>query len=423
MTKQKTVLLYRTSGENKPSTSNLQYGELAMGYASGKEKLYLKNTNNQIASFISETQIDNKLITKADWGTTLEDYKIEDGVTKTELSTTANTLDNKIDVQDNRVADAVGLAASNASEDGEYRYVYASKNEILTEFHNASDSIDYLATQLKACKELIESMKQNIYMMEVDFTVTPNADYSAETVSFSVTHNGEPTSPSATTITKTVNNYEPVVIFSGTSETSSAFTSTIEGAKEHYEILVYPNSTLGIPVKSEVFKYLSFVGASSADTITKHVYRAFDKEMSNGIGIEKTVTTKNGEYVWIVVPDSLQVTYVTNSGMTFSLNDPVQIMDNVSVGDIVDHIVSGVTETWINYNNYYEEAEPITNPEFVEVILDAEDKIVYGERVDGTVYKAASDYELDRGLGMMKAYRSHNQLDNAEWNLVINNIL
>ena len=92
MAKQKTVLLYRTSGENKPSTSNLQYGELAMGYASGKEKLYLKNTNNQIASFISETQIDNKLITKADWGTTLEDYKIEDGVTKTELSTTANTL-------------------------------------------------------------------------------------------------------------------------------------------------------------------------------------------------------------------------------------------------------------------------------------------------------------------------------------------
>ena len=109
--------------------------------------------------------------------------------------------------------------------------------------------------------------------------------------------------------------------------------------------------------------------------------------------------------------------------MTFSLNDPVQIMDNVSVGDIVDHIVSGVTETWINYDNYYEEAEPITNPEFVEVVLDAEDKIVYGERVDGTVYKAASDYELDRGLGMMKAYRSHNQLDNAEWNLVINNIL
>ena len=172
-----------------------------------------------------------------------------------------------------------------------------------------------------------------------------------------------------------------------------------------------------------MFKYISFVGASSADTITKHVYRAFDKEMSNGIGIEKTVTTKNGEYVWIVVPDSLQVTYVTNNGMTFSLNDPVQIMDNVSVGDIVDHIVSGVTETWINYNNYYEEAEPITNPEFVEVVLDAEDKIVYGERVDGTVYKAASDYELDRGLGMMKAYRSHKQLDNAEWNLVINNIL
>ena len=37
MAKQKTVLLYRTSGENKPSTSNLQYGELAIGYASGNE--------------------------------------------------------------------------------------------------------------------------------------------------------------------------------------------------------------------------------------------------------------------------------------------------------------------------------------------------------------------------------------------------
>ena len=322
MTKRDRILLYRSSGEQKPSADDITHGELAVGYAAGKEKLYLKNTDDQIASFISEEQVDSKI-----------------------------------------------------------------------------DSVKHL---------------------DVEFTVTPNEISTSETISFSVTHNGEPATPSATTITKTSNDGEPTYIFSGTSQSSTAFTISIEGAKEYYEITVYPNSESGTITKKGIHKYMTYIGTSTADSINGDVLDSFWKSVSDSTTIEKTVTTKHGEFVWIVIPDSLQITNVTDSGMPFSLNEPIPITDTVTVADITNHISIGESKPWIDYNKYIKTSESVNNPEFVEAVLDSEDRLLYGKRIDGTEYTAAGDYVLDNNAGTMKAYRSKEKLADADWNLIIN---
>lgn len=535
MAKRNSVLHYRTRGTTAPIAENLKVGEIAMSYAKDHEKLFIKNTSDEVVSFISEGQVNGKvsiksdighkhvkgditdfptfktvngqiitgsgnvttdwsdvknkpipsagnatttqivmgndtrltdarnandvyswakqetkpsytksevglgnvdntsdkdkpvsiatqqaLDTKANWGSTLEDYHIEDGVTKTELQTNLTVVEEHFNTQDEKIANAVGLVVTTGDKFNEY--TYASDNVMLAECHTASQSIDYLAGQLKDCLDLIEELKTNIYMIEANFQVTPDTNFTLENISYTLTHNGQPVNPNEVTITKIVNDGEPIVLFNSP-QSASAFTSSISGAKEYFSLLAKPDSSLGIPTKSEIFRYLCYVGTSTEDSMKKSIFRSFDRNVSDGTGFNKSVSTNRGEYVWIVVPKQLQVVSVTHGGITFSLANPQEVVDNVTVEDIVNHVAKGETEWWIDYNKYCNEPTTIDNPEFVEVVLDSEDKIVWGKRVDGSIYEPdMSPYVLEDGLGTFSAYRSLKQLDAADWDLVIKNL-
>jgi hypothetical protein len=50
----------------EPSTTELREGEIAVNLYAGKEKMFIKNTNNEIVRFIPEEQIDEKITSKTD---------------------------------------------------------------------------------------------------------------------------------------------------------------------------------------------------------------------------------------------------------------------------------------------------------------------------------------------------------------------
>jgi cell division protein ZapA (FtsZ GTPase activity inhibitor) len=56
-----TISHYYTTGSTQPDVSGLTLGELAIGVQNGNEAIYIKNTNNGIAKFITEAQINKKL--------------------------------------------------------------------------------------------------------------------------------------------------------------------------------------------------------------------------------------------------------------------------------------------------------------------------------------------------------------------------
>lgn len=45
----------------EPSVTELREGEIAVNLYAGKEKMFLKNTNNQIVRFVTESQVDEKI--------------------------------------------------------------------------------------------------------------------------------------------------------------------------------------------------------------------------------------------------------------------------------------------------------------------------------------------------------------------------
>ena len=53
MSKGKKILLYRTSGSTAPAASNIECGELAMSYLADNERLYMKNSEGAVVSFIA----------------------------------------------------------------------------------------------------------------------------------------------------------------------------------------------------------------------------------------------------------------------------------------------------------------------------------------------------------------------------------
>lgn len=284
---------YRTNGTTAPQATDMEHGELAMGYNRYHEKLYIKNTTNTITEFSSDEQ--------------LKEIR---------------------DIQDERVASAAGLVANTEQDTGEVTYHYSPGSELLSEFTTMNDSVDYLAGQLQECLAKIEEFKANIYVIDTNFEVEPNTGVTQYNVSYQCSYNGNPTTPTSCTITKYVNDGSGTVILSNTGTASASTTSNITGNKEQYVLEVVPDLTGALNTRAELTRYLCYVGASSATTMTSGITETFDKYVSDGISFTADTNTTTGDYLWFIVPDYISIQYVTSYGITVTLDQTVQTITN-----------------------------------------------------------------------------------------------
>ena len=88
----------KTSG-NKPSADKLDYGEIAVNYASNNEKLFVKNSSGEIATFLSENLVNSAVTsavtneaTERQSGDTILDTKITNEATQRESADETLTL-------------------------------------------------------------------------------------------------------------------------------------------------------------------------------------------------------------------------------------------------------------------------------------------------------------------------------------------
>ena len=284
---------FRTSGISQPNAQGMLHGEIAVGYNRFHEKFFIKNTTNTITEFSSDEQ--------------LKEIR---------------------DTQDEKVAYATGLVPNTEQDTGVVNYTYQPQAEILNEFDNMNDSVDFLAGKLKDCLDSLEELKSNIYVIDTNFEVEPNSGVTSYTVGYECMYNGNPTTPQSCTITKYVNNGSGTVILDNTSTSSATTTSAITGNKEQYVLEVVPNLTGALNTRSEITKYVCYVGASSATTMTSTIAGGFQKYTSDGIKFNANVSTGTGDYIWIIVPSYINVQYATSNGITVTLNQEVQTISN-----------------------------------------------------------------------------------------------
>lgn len=67
----KKALLLQRGGPKQPTTDQIDYGEIAVNYADGYERLFIKNSSNEIIDFKNGEYIDNALNNHNDRITTL----------------------------------------------------------------------------------------------------------------------------------------------------------------------------------------------------------------------------------------------------------------------------------------------------------------------------------------------------------------
>lgn len=67
----KKLCCYRGGGPKQPTTDQIDYGEIAVNYADGYERLFIKNSSNEIIDFKNGEYIDNALNNHNDRITTL----------------------------------------------------------------------------------------------------------------------------------------------------------------------------------------------------------------------------------------------------------------------------------------------------------------------------------------------------------------
>ena len=288
----KHVQHYR-NGKNttKPKPWDIEYGELAMTYLNQNEKMYIRTSTNGIVDFSA-------------------DHIIHD----------------RIDEQDLRMSNALGLSANTESDDERIQYVYTSTNPLLQECHTMNESVEYIADELKNCLDLIETLKANAYMIETGFEVTPNDTVTSENVNFKITNNGNLTVPKKVTVTKSVNDSSTEsTLIDAASQATGSTTSSIEGAKERYTIVVEPNLAGAMSTKVELNRYLCYIGTSTAETMTSQsVMAGMGKYVSDGQKVEATVTTNDNEFIYICVPSELRVMYASDGAITVTLNQTTQ---------------------------------------------------------------------------------------------------
>lgn len=111
----------------EPSASELREGEIAVNLYAGKEKMFLKNTNNQIVRFVTESQVDEKIASGS----------------SAPLEAKIQTLSGAIDTNTANIG-TLQLSAStlDASKFGDVRYV-SDTNRI--NFYSSSNSQTVLA--------------------------------------------------------------------------------------------------------------------------------------------------------------------------------------------------------------------------------------------------------------------------------------
>lgn len=162
----------------------------------------------------------------------------------------------------------------------------------------------------------LDKLNDTVYPITLGFSLSPNVSTMETKVSYSVSNEGKPYTPDALSVTKKVNDTEAKVI-ANTPVSSGSVTTPIEGNRETF---VYTVSKSGRTGKStSQTRYLCYYGSSTTDAISEALLNTLGKVSTTGVSFNPSITTKNGEYIWLVVPNYLGINRVTSAGFDVTL--------------------------------------------------------------------------------------------------------
>ena len=263
-------------------------------------------TTNKIADhdITSDKMAEDSVLTMAIKDKNVTEEKLADSaVTTNKLGNSAVTT-GKIDnnaVTNEKIADnTLTLDKFDDNLKGVIEAATGLPSDILEQFQNLSEDI--------------ADLQDSVYPITLSMNIAFGGTY--HTVNFSVRNRGEAFVGDTLSLIKTLGS-GAVITLTNIPTADGTAQSQVESNREIFKLEV---GAKGHTTKNiSATRYICYAGGSNSSTISSQVIDTFRMYSSSNVSFNPTITTTNGQYIWIIVPSYLTVNKVTSQGFNVTL--------------------------------------------------------------------------------------------------------
>lgn len=198
--------------------------------------------------------------------------------------------------------------------------------ELRKAIESATGLPDNLVELIQDVDENLAKLNDTVYPIILGFTITPNVGTMQTEVRYSVSSDNKPLVPDISIISKQINDNAPKNL-SDTPSSGGTLSTPIEGAREIFKYAVTKEGRTGKSATQT--RYLCYFGGNSAATMTTEILNTLNKVSATGVSFNPKVTTKDNDYIWLVVPSYLSIIRVACAGFDVTLSAPQTITNNL----------------------------------------------------------------------------------------------
>lgn len=198
--------------------------------------------------------------------------------------------------------------------------------ELRKAIESATGLPDNLVEMIQDVDESLAKLNDTVYPIILGFTITPNVGTMQTEIRYSVASDNKPLVPDTSTISKQINDNAPKNL-SDTPTSGGTLSTTIEGAREIFKYAVTKEGRTGKSTSQT--RYLCYFGGNPAATMTAEILNTLNKVSATGVSFNPKITTKDNDYIWLVVPSYLSISRVTSAGFDVTLAAPQTITNNL----------------------------------------------------------------------------------------------
>lgn len=198
--------------------------------------------------------------------------------------------------------------------------------ELRKAIESATGLPDELVEMIQNVDENLAKLNDTVYPIILGFTITPNVGTMQTEVRYSVSSDNKPLVPDTSIISKQINDNAPKNL-SETPSSGGTLSTPIEGAREIFKFAVTKKGRTGKSTSQT--RYLCYFGGNPAATMTAEILNTLNKVSATGVSFNPKVTTKDNDYIWLVVPSYLSIAHVTSAGFDVTLAAPQTVTNNL----------------------------------------------------------------------------------------------
>ena len=198
--------------------------------------------------------------------------------------------------------------------------------ELRKAIESATGLPDELVEMIQDVDENLAKLNDTVYPIILGFTITPNVGTMQTEVRYSVSSDNKPLVPDTSIISKQINDNAAKNI-STTPSSGGTISTPIEGAREIFKYAVTKEGRTGKSATQT--RYLCYHGGNSADTMNAEILNTLNKVSATGVSFNPKVTTKDNDYIWLVVPSYLSISRATSAGFDVTLSAPQTITNSL----------------------------------------------------------------------------------------------